>query len=190
VCAAFNDIEFSKEGYFWMFINCCVTAVYVLYMKWSMDETGLNKDSMALYNNAIGVPIILALVLVKEQEVVNYGGYDDLWFMVVLVVSGIVGFAMSISTFYAISKTTPTTYSMVGALNKIPASILGAIFFRAEITSGGWAGIGIGLCGGIVFAWVKAMESRKPAPAAPKELEDVNDDQDVQDKLISSSEKR
>jgi hypothetical protein len=35
---------------------------------------------------------------------------------------------------------------MIGALNKIPASILGAIFYDAVINLAGWVGIGIGEC--------------------------------------------
>jgi len=190
VCAAFNDIEFSKEGYFWMFVNCCVTACYVLYMKWAMDAAKLSKDSMALYNNAIGVPLILALVLVDERDVLEYEGYGNFWFVALLIGSGIVGYGMSLATFYAISKTTPTTYSMVGALNKIPASILGAIFFRAEIAPGGWGGIGIGLCGGIVFAWVKANEGRSPPTVTIiKDLEDTDEDKERLE-LIAPGERR
>jgi GDP-mannose transporter len=189
-CAAFNDIEFSREGYFWMFINCCVTACYVLYMKWAMDATRLSKDSMALYNNLIGVPIILALVLIQEPDVIYFPNYNDMWFEFILVSSGFVGYAMSLATFYAISKTTPTTYSMVGALNKIPASILGAIFFEAVITAGGWFGITIGLCGGIVFAWVKATEGAAAAAViVSQDPEDDGDDKEVKE-LISPTDRR
>jgi len=162
VCAAYNDIEFSPFGYFWMFVNCVVTAFYTLYMKWVMDVTKLSTDGMAFYNNIIGVPMIFVLVLIEEPHVVNFPNFSDPPFLFLLVLSCFIGFAMSLSTFYAMSHTSPTTYSMVGALNKIPASILGAIFFSAAISSGGWVGIAIGLCGGIVFTAVKAMENKKP----------------------------
>eukprot|EP00301_Raphidiophrys_heterophryoidea_P012980 c20310_g1_i1.p1 GENE.c20310_g1_i1~~c20310_g1_i1.p1 ORF type:complete len:350 (+),score=67.05 c20310_g1_i1:105-1154(+) len=191
VCAAFNDIDFNPAGYFWMFVNCCVTACYVLYMKWAMDATKLSKDSMALYNNAIGVPLILALVLIDERDVLQFERYNDLWFMILLIGSGVVGYGMSLATFYAISVTTPTTYSMVGALNKIPASILGAIFFNAAITAGGWGGIGIGLLGGTVFAWVKANEgsSKSTAQITVKDFEDNDDDRERRE-LINPTERR
>ncbi len=40
-------------------------------MKVAMDATKLTKDGMALYNNAIGIPIILALVCVQERHVID-----------------------------------------------------------------------------------------------------------------------
>eukprot|EP00298_Acanthocystis_sp_HF-20_P016919 c21624_g6_i1.p1 GENE.c21624_g6_i1~~c21624_g6_i1.p1 ORF type:complete len:341 (+),score=99.26 c21624_g6_i1:26-1024(+) len=160
ICAAYNDIEFSPPGYFWMFVNCIVSAFYALYMKWVMDATKLSTDGMALYNNLIGIPMILFLVLLQESSVVEYPNFDDTKLLFLLVLSCFIGFGMSLSTFYAMRHTSPTTYSMVGALNKIPASILGAFFFNAAISAGGWFGIGIGLCGGIVFTLAKAFETK------------------------------
>eukprot|EP00300_Choanocystis_sp_HF-7_P007906 c15580_g1_i1.p1 GENE.c15580_g1_i1~~c15580_g1_i1.p1 ORF type:complete len:330 (+),score=62.86 c15580_g1_i1:42-1031(+) len=157
-CAAVNDIQFNAQGYLWMLCNCAVTASYILYMKLAMDTTKLSKDGMALYNNTIGIPIIFVLVCLQERDVVNYPSFDNKAFIAVTVMSGIVGFAMSLATFYTISKTSPTTYSMAGALNKIPASIIGAFLFKASISVGGWVGICIGLLGGIIFAYVKATE--------------------------------
>eukprot|EP00299_Pterocystis_sp_00344_P009325 c3891_g1_i1.p1 GENE.c3891_g1_i1~~c3891_g1_i1.p1 ORF type:complete len:329 (+),score=76.22 c3891_g1_i1:35-1021(+) len=161
-CAAVNDIEFSAAGYFWLFWNCLATAGYLLYIKFTMDSMKISKDNMALYNNALGFPLIFFLAICSEPHVTNFGEFHDGWFITLVSISGLAGFAMSLSSFYAMEKTSPTTYGMIGALNKIPASILGAIFFQAEISEGGWTGIAIGLFGGIVFAYVKSQETSKP----------------------------
>ena len=44
-----------------------------------------------------------------------------------------------------------STYSMVGALNKIPIALIGLIFFKSPTTKVGLLGISLGLLGGIVF---------------------------------------
>ena len=45
-----------------------------------------------------------------------------------------------------------TTYSFVGAANKIPTAILGHLFFSSGLTAFGWAGIVIGLASGLSYA--------------------------------------
>jgi len=58
VLAAGNDIAFSFLGYFWMIMNCCCTAGYVLYMKHATKTIQLSKNNMAYYNNLLSVPIL------------------------------------------------------------------------------------------------------------------------------------
>ena len=33
ILSAVNDVSYSGPGYFWMFINCCSTASYLLYVQ-------------------------------------------------------------------------------------------------------------------------------------------------------------
>ena len=40
------------------------------------------------------------------------------------------GFAISFASLWFLSKSTPTTYSLVGSLNKIPISIIGLVIFK------------------------------------------------------------
>jgi hypothetical protein len=49
---------------------------------------------------------------------------------------------------------------MVGAINKIPLTILSMVFFGDEVTVKKAITLAFGLSGGIVFAYVKAMEKR------------------------------
>jgi len=69
--------------------------------------------------------------------------------------TGISGFMLSISSFWAVRTTSPTTYSMVGSLNKIPLTILGVLFFETPIKRIGAISIAIGLIAGGLYSIAK-----------------------------------
>lgn len=49
-----------------------------------------------------------------------------------MIASSIAAFAISYSTAWSVRVASSTTYSMVGALNKLPIAISGMLFFTAE----------------------------------------------------------
>ena len=69
--------------------------------------------------------------------------------------TGANGIIIALCSMWCIEATSGSTYSMVGALNKIPSSILGIIIFNDPINVLNLAGVGIGLGGGIVFTMAK-----------------------------------
>ncbi len=57
---------------------------------------------------------------------------DDKWnipFMVAVMSSGLCGIAISFCSLWCLYLTSPTTYSMVGAFNKLPTALIGLLFF-------------------------------------------------------------
>ena len=48
--------------------------------------------------------------------------------------------------------TAGTTYSFVGASNKIPAALLGHFLFSSNLTALGWLGVLFGLASGLGFS--------------------------------------
>jgi hypothetical protein len=65
-------------------------------------------------------------------------------FQVAAVGSGVVGFAISFCSLWFLSSTTPTTYSLVGSLNKIPLAVIGLLTFQAKPTIKNTMSVGIG----------------------------------------------
>lgn len=61
---------------------------------------------------------------------------------------------------------------MVGALNKLPLSIVGLVFFDAPVTFGSVSAIICGFVSGIVYTLAKLQQSAKaqllPTTVAPK----------------------
>ena len=80
----------------------------------------------------------------------------------------ILGLAINVASFWCLSVTSGTTYSFVGASNKIPTAILGHIFFSSALTRLGWLGIVFGLAAGLGYAYFSSSvhkSSFSPAPS-------------------------
>lgn len=115
----------------------------------------LDEFSMVMYNNLLSIPLLLVLMLYfgefktlgrslswpgNSARVLNHvlptcsgccaaGEQRDLYnfqFQLAAFMSGIIGFSISFASLWFLSTTTPTVYSLVGSLNKIPVAFLGA----------------------------------------------------------------
>lgn len=75
-----------------------------------------------------------------------------------MIYSGLGGIFISYCSVWCLRVTSSTTFSMVGALNKLPIAISGIVFFAAPVTLGSVSAIVIGFVSGIVYAWAKVME--------------------------------
>lgn len=84
-----------------------------------------------------------------------------------MVYSGLGAVGISYASAWCQRATSSTTYSMVGALNKLPIAISGFVFFDAPITLGGVSAIFIGFVSGIVYAWAKIREKELARMSLP-----------------------
>lgn len=161
VLSGLSDVHFSPKGYTWMALNCCCTASYLLYMRTVMKTTKLSKAQMSYYNSLLGMPVILvASVLMGDLPAVfSAPQLSQPGFIFAACFSGCIGFGLSLAALWCISSTSATTYSMVGACNKIPLAILGVVMFNNPLTLKLAVFVGLGLSGGIMFSYVKAREA-------------------------------
>ncbi|KAM7256869.1 hypothetical protein ACFE04_012610 [Oxalis oulophora] len=142
VSGGITDISFDAEGYSWQLMNCVLTASYSLTLRRVMDKAkkftksgSLNEISMVLLNNLLSLPFAIVLILIfNEWEYVMNAEVMKLpmfWF--VATVSGFLGLAISFCSMWFLHQTGPTTYSLVGSLNKIPISVAGLVLFKAYL---------------------------------------------------------
>lgn len=85
----------------------------------------------------------------------------DLWnpaFQMAALISGFVGFFISFASLWFLSTTTPTIYSLVGSLNKIPVAFAGMLLFDAAVSSKNVVSVCIGLLAGVLFAFAKSRK--------------------------------
>lgn len=108
-------------------------------------------------NNALSIPFVVGLMflfgettLVREDPALRNSA-----FLAVALVSCGLAFSISYAALWFLSTTTPTTYSLVGSLNKIPVAIVGIVLFRAQTTVANLASIGVGLLAGVLFVKAK-----------------------------------
>jgi GDP-mannose transporter len=178
VVAAGDDILAYKKsntsnlgiGYIWMLLNVVASSSFVLFMRYSIKSlnTGISefKDfDTVFYNNLLGSPLFLGLCLfgadanLKEawdfySRPENVSEYQQL--VNAMLISGIFAFFISLASSWCMRVTNSTTYSMVGALSKLPLSILGiSIFKDKELNVYTVSSIALGFVSGVLYTMAK-----------------------------------
>jgi GDP-mannose transporter len=166
VVGAATDLDYNLPGYLWQFVNCCFTAAYSLHLKTVMQRISvlpgrarsLDEFSMVYYNNMLSIPLVLVLVVLTNEHAIlaNDPALQNPRFVAAATLSGIVGFFMSGAALWFLSCSTPTTYSLVGSLNKIPLAVLGMLLFHAPTTNYNIASVMVGLVAGTLFVFTKS----------------------------------
>jgi len=77
-----------------------------------------------------------------------------------MILSGLSSIFISYTSAWCVRVTSSTTYSMVGALNKLPIAISGLVFFDAPVTLPSVSAIGIGFVSGLVYAVAKMWQGK------------------------------
>ena len=72
-----------------------------------------------------------------------------------------IGAVMTMASFWCMRMTSPTTYSVVGALNKVPLAILSMYIFEQYPSNLGAIGIACALGGGLMYTVVNVKVSTK-----------------------------
>ncbi|KAI0675443.1 UDP-galactose transporter [Trametes maxima] len=159
-------------GYFWMFLNCGTSAAYVLTMRKRIKLTGFSDWDTMFYNNLLSIPVLAVASIVAEDW-----GYENLtrnfppetrnFLLFAIAFSGGAAVGISYTTAWCIRATSSTTYSMVGALNKLPVAASGMIFFGDPVTFGSVTAVGVGFFAGLVYAVAKNNQKKAEAASQP-----------------------
>ncbi|KAL8807241.1 MAG: hypothetical protein Q9223_004493 [Gallowayella weberi] len=156
-----------NAGYMWMLFNCICSAAYVLGMRKRIKLTNFKDFDTMFYNNVLSIPILLVSSLLLENWSsanleINFPPLQRNRIVLAMIFSGLSSVFISYTSAWCVRVTSSTTYSMVGALNKLPIALSGLIFFDAPITIPSVSAIGVGFVSGIVYALAKVKQSSKP----------------------------
>jgi GDP-mannose transporter len=161
--AAKNDVEITSIGLFWMAANCLSTSGYILYMKFATKTVKLSKFGMVFYNNVLCtlflIPVTIyngEMKLFLQTRAIHTSGY-----FLKNGFAGFVGFFLNFASLNCVSMTGPTTYAIIGSMNKIPTAFLGYALFDIVITPQTWFFIAVSMFGGFIFSYAKIASSRK-----------------------------
>ncbi|EPY50302.1 GDP-mannose transporter Vrg4 [Schizosaccharomyces cryophilus OY26] len=178
VVAAWADIQSSatsgytslNSGYSWMFLNCITNAAFVLTMRKRIKLTNFRDFDTMFYNNLLSIPILVVCTLFTENWSAeniakNFPPDSKYNVLIAMAISGVSSVGISYTSAWCVRVTSSTTYSMVGALNKLPLAIAGLLFFNAPVTFGSVSAIFLGFISGIVYAVAKAQQQRKKESA-------------------------
>lgn len=119
------------------------------------------------YNNLLTIPILfVASLVVEDWSSVNIAKNFPIDtrnnIIMAMIFSGLSSVFISYTSAWCVRVTSSTTYSMVGALNKLPVAVSGLIFFDAPVTIPSVSAIFVGFVSGIVYAVSKVRQSSKP----------------------------
>lgn len=155
--AAKNDVAITAVGIFWMALNCISTSGYILYMKFATKSVNLSKFGMVFYNNVLCTLFLLPVTIYNGEmkAFLDTKAFHTTDYLFKNTFAGFVGFFLNFASLNCVSITGPTTYAIIGSLNKIPTAFLGYTFFKIEITPQTWFFIGVSMCGGFLFSYAK-----------------------------------
>ncbi|KAL1836683.1 hypothetical protein VTJ49DRAFT_4793 [Mycothermus thermophilus] len=161
-----------NAGYAWMGMNVVCTSSYVLGMRKVIKKMNFKDYDTMFYNNLLTIPVLIVCSLLVEDWSAqnlerNFPIETRNKLMVGMVYSGLAAIFISYCSAWCIRVTSSTTYSMVGALNKLPIAVSGLIFFDAPITFGSVTAIFVGFVSGLVFAWAKVRQKAQEAGILP-----------------------
>lgn len=151
-----------------MLLNCLASAAYGLGMRTVIAKVNFEDFDSVYYNNLLATPIILAFSLLLEdwRQIPNISA--SLWLGI--LGSGIFAFAIGYSTAWCMRVATSTSYSMVGALNKLPVAFSGMVFFPKErdtVNRGSVLSILVGFLSGIVYTYAQLKERQARTQLLP-----------------------
>ena len=124
------------------------------------------------YNNLLTIPILIVLsVLIEDWSSENvlrcFPAETRGQLLSAIALTGIVTVFISYTSAWCVRVTSGATYSMVGALNKIPIALSGLAFFGDPVTLPSVSAIAIGSSSGIVFAIAKMKQSESKGSGLP-----------------------
>ena len=124
------------------------------------------------YNNLLTIPVLIVGSLIAEDWssanlAKNFPVESRNTLLLGMIYSGVCAIFISYCSAWCIRVTSSTTYSMVGALNKLPLAVSGLIFFDAPITFGSVSAIFIGFVSGLVYTWAKVRQTKPSGAVLP-----------------------
>ncbi|KIY70808.1 GDP-mannose transporter [Cylindrobasidium torrendii FP15055 ss-10] len=174
-----NAVYKLNIGYLWMLINCLTSAAYVLTMRKRIKVTGFTDWDSMFYSNALGVPVLAVFSFIAEDWGAenlkrNFPEETRNFLLMMIVFSGTAAVGISYTTAWCIRVTSSTTYSMVGALNKLPVAASGMMFFGDPVTLGSVSAIGVGFFAGLLYAVAKNNQKATEAHSKAQPIIPLN----------------
>ena len=163
--SATSALPMLNTGYAWMLANCFCNASFVLGLRKRIKLTNFKDFDTVFYNNLLSIPIQLLCSLFFEDWTSSNlernfptGSRDRIIFA--MVVSGLCSVLISYTSAWCVRVTSSTTYSMTGALNKLPLALSGLIFFDAPVTVGSVSAIALGFVSGLAYTLAKIRQTQ------------------------------
>lgn len=155
--AALSDFIVDRTGYVWLTVNVLAGTYYVLAVRYEMKRSALSDFTLVYYNNLVTVTLLAPALLFAEVPnrldlffIPLSPSYVSLWLL-----NGVGSFLIGLSSFWVIRHTSATTFSMLGALSKLPLSVAATYLFPSDMPGLTVSMVALGLCAAVAYTWQK-----------------------------------
>jgi GDP-mannose transporter len=137
-------------------------------MRKRIKITGFKDWDSMFYNNLLSIPVLIVFSVIvedwgTESLALNFPASNRVILLSAIAFSGAAAVGISYSTAWCVRVCGSTTYSMVGALNKLPVAASGMLFFGDKASFGNVSAIGVGGLAGLVYAVAKTNQAKVDA---------------------------
>lgn len=189
-----DAIPMSLVGVSFGVASSAITALHSVVIKKSLDVVKGSAMDLSWYTNLLSTGVLVPLILVMgespaimkllfqpEESAVGSGAElgtlgTFLWGS---LITGALGFLMSLASLLSIKVTSPITHMVSSAVRGVAGAVLGVLIFEDVLSPGRTSSIAIILGGSIYYTWIKHVESQQASTAPSKSgyervpLEDV-----------------
>ena len=172
ICSAIflarHDLDFNAIGLTWTVCALFLQTAFSILSKHVQQKQDISPLILSFYNNAIAA-LALPLVLTFTDREWWYEFQAEIqtaeyYTKHVLLACGFIGFLLGPSTAWCIAQTSPSHTSILGALTKVPVTVISTFVFHTEITPEGWASVAINIGCCLLYSsgsdWIPYMEQR------------------------------
>ncbi|KAI8972428.1 hypothetical protein BD414DRAFT_500278 [Trametes punicea] len=172
-----DGTKVSAVGVTFGVLSSMITALHSVVIKKSLDVVHGSALHLSWYTNLLSA-IVLAptVVLVGELPGVLkllFGPNENepeqmstlTTFIMGSIITGSMGFLMSLASLMSIKVTSPITHMVSSAVRGVAAYLLSVWLFHDAVTTGRVSSIAIILLGSIWYTWIKHVESQPASPS-------------------------
>ncbi|EQB62239.1 nucleotide-sugar transporter [Vairimorpha apis BRL 01] len=137
-------------GYFWIFCNIISTTIYIISLKHTLN---FNKGTVAesiFFPNCVAILVSFFMYVIFEHKKFSY---FTIHIYMLIVVSSLSALLTSFSSALLLNNLSSTSFSMMGALNKIFMGFSGFIFLNENLNICKIFSINIGSLGLILYTY-------------------------------------
>ncbi|KAG0312607.1 hypothetical protein BGZ97_011003, partial [Linnemannia gamsii] len=183
-----SEINVSSLGIFFGVISSITTSLHAIVIKKSLPAVNNSTLNLVYYNNVLSLVAVTPMIVFSGESAdisyrLSHDGFAAFHtFLIAGLITGVFGFLVNIASFLQISKTSPTTHMIAGAVRGVIQTLLGYWAFNDIITSGRVLGIFLILGGGALYTWAKDKEMTAKNVSEPNYIpmtqQDLDGDED------------
>ncbi|KAG0291162.1 hypothetical protein BGZ96_005452 [Linnemannia gamsii] len=183
-----SEVNVSRYGILFGVLSSITTSLHAIVIKKSLVHVNNSTLDLVYYNNVLSLVAVTPMIVFSGESaelshLLSNDGLDAFYkFLFAGLITGIFGFLVNLASFLQISKTSPTTHMIAGAVRGVIQTLLGYWAFNDIITSGRVLGIFLILGGGALYTWAKdkemAAKNAESPTYIPMTQQDVDGDEE------------